>query len=183
MITGVDHVQLAMPRGREDAARSFYGRLLGMTELAKPPALAARGGCWFASGVAILHLGVEEPFTPARKAHPALLTDDLDGLESVLTAAGHECVRADGEIPGVRRFHTRDPFGNRVEFQQDLARDDPCPDSNSGVHYRRVALMLDAWTQTRSLRSVHLWLVPGGWSGRAYLVARCGRHPGHLAGC
>ena len=80
MITGVDHVQLAMPRGREDAARSFYAGLLGMTELAKPPVLAARGGCWFASGAAVLHLGVEEPFAPARKAHPALLVDDLDGL-------------------------------------------------------------------------------------------------------
>jgi catechol 2,3-dioxygenase-like lactoylglutathione lyase family enzyme len=118
MITGVDHVQLAMPRGREDAARSFYAGLLGMTELAKPPALAVRGGCWFASGAAVLHLGVEEPFTPARKAHPALLVADLDGLFAVLTSAGCECVRADGEIPGVRRFHASDPFGNRVEFQQ-----------------------------------------------------------------
>ena len=118
MITGVDHVQLAMPRGREDAARLFYAELLEMTELPKPPALAVRGGCWFASGAAVLHLGVEEPFAPARKAHPALLVEDLDGLEAVLTAAGHACVRANGEIPGVRRFHTHDPFGNRVEFQQ-----------------------------------------------------------------
>jgi len=118
MITGFDHVQLAMPRGREETARAFYAGLLGMTELRKPPALAGRGGCWFASGPAVLHLGVEEPFAPARKAHPALLTDDLDGLEAALTAAGRACVRADGEIPGVRRFHTHDPFGNRVEFQQ-----------------------------------------------------------------
>jgi catechol 2,3-dioxygenase-like lactoylglutathione lyase family enzyme len=118
MITGIDHVQLAMPRGREDAARSFYAGVLGMTELPKPPLLAVRGGCWFASGAAVLHLGVEEPFAAARKAHPALLVDDLDGLFGVLTSAGHECVRADGEIPGVRRFHTHDPFGNRVEFQQ-----------------------------------------------------------------
>jgi catechol 2,3-dioxygenase-like lactoylglutathione lyase family enzyme len=118
MITGFDHVQLAMPRGREETARSFYAGLLGMTELAKPPVLAARGGCWFASGPALLHLGVEEPFSPARKAHPALLTDDLDGLAAALGQAGYDCVRADGEIPGVRRFHTSDPFGNRVEFQQ-----------------------------------------------------------------
>jgi catechol 2,3-dioxygenase-like lactoylglutathione lyase family enzyme len=118
MITGFDHVQLAMPRGQEELARSFYAGLLGMTELPKPPILAARGGCWFASGTAVLHLGVEEPFTPARKAHPALLAGDLDGLAAALTAAGHACVPADGEIPGVRRFHTRDPFGNRVEFQQ-----------------------------------------------------------------
>jgi catechol 2,3-dioxygenase-like lactoylglutathione lyase family enzyme len=118
MITGLDHVQLAMPRGQEERARSFYAGLLGMTELPKPPVLAARGGCWFTSGTAMLHLGVEEPFAPARKAHPALLTDDLDGLAAALAAAGHACVTADGEIPGVRRFHTRDPFGNRVEFQQ-----------------------------------------------------------------
>jgi len=117
MITGVDHVQLAMPRDREDAARAFYAGLLGMTELAKPPVLAARGGCWFASGAAVLHLGVEDGFAPARKAHPALLVDDLDGLCAALTSAGYACVRADGEIPGVRRFHTHDPFGNRVEFQ------------------------------------------------------------------
>jgi catechol 2,3-dioxygenase-like lactoylglutathione lyase family enzyme len=118
MITGFDHVQVAMERGREEAARAFYGGLLGMSEVPKPPVLAARGGCWFASGAAVLHLGVEEPFTPARKAHPAFLVEDLDGLEAALTAAGHACIRADGEIPGVRRFHTSDPFGNRVEFQQ-----------------------------------------------------------------
>jgi catechol 2,3-dioxygenase-like lactoylglutathione lyase family enzyme len=118
LITGVDHVQLAMPRGREAAAREFYAELLGMGELRKPPVLAARGGCWFASGAAVLHLGVAEPFAPARKAHPALLVDDLDALAAALTAAGYPCVRADGEIPGVRRFHTHDPFGNRVEFQQ-----------------------------------------------------------------
>jgi catechol 2,3-dioxygenase-like lactoylglutathione lyase family enzyme len=118
VITGIDHVQLAMPRRREDAARSFYAGLLGMTELPKPAVLAARGGCWFASGAAVLHLGVEEPFAPARKAHPALLVDDLDALAAALAAAGYDCVRADCEIPGVRRLHSHDPFGNRVEFQQ-----------------------------------------------------------------
>ena len=118
MITGIDHVQVAMPPGREDAARAFYAGLLGMSELPKPPALAARGGCWFGSGSAVLHLGVEASFAPARKAHPALLVDDLDGLAAALTAAGCECARADDEIPRVRRFHTSDPFGNRVEFQQ-----------------------------------------------------------------
>jgi catechol 2,3-dioxygenase-like lactoylglutathione lyase family enzyme len=99
-------------------ARGFYVGLLGMSELPKPPALAVRGGCWFASGAAVVHLGVEEPFAAARKGHPALLVDDLGGLEVALEAAGYQCARADGEIPGVRRFHTRDPFGNRVEFQQ-----------------------------------------------------------------
>lgn len=117
MIVGLDHVQLAMPHGQEDRARTFYGGLLGMTEIPKPPALVGRGGCWFSSGTAILHLGVEDPFAPAKKAHPALLVDDLDALQQVLVAAGHECVRSDGEIEGVRRFHTADVFGNRVEFQ------------------------------------------------------------------
>jgi catechol 2,3-dioxygenase-like lactoylglutathione lyase family enzyme len=118
MITGIDHVQVAMPPGQEAAARAFYADLLGMTELAKPPVLAARGGCWFASGDAVLHLGVEASFIPARKAHPALLAADLDGLAATLAAVGYQCVRADGEIPGVHRFHTHDPFGNRIEFQQ-----------------------------------------------------------------
>jgi catechol 2,3-dioxygenase-like lactoylglutathione lyase family enzyme len=118
VITGFDHVQIAMPAGREDEARAFYGGLLGMSELPKPPVLAARGGCWFGAGSAIVHLGVEWSFAPARKAHPALLVDDLDRLAAALTAAGHECIPADGEIPGIRRFHTSDPFGNRIEFQQ-----------------------------------------------------------------
>jgi catechol 2,3-dioxygenase-like lactoylglutathione lyase family enzyme len=118
MITGLDHVQIAMPRGAEDTARAFYGGLLGMTELPKPPALARRGGCWFASGTAVLHLGTEEPFGPARKAHPAFLVTDLDTLQATLSQAGHDCVRTDGEIPSIRRFHTHDCFGNRIEFQQ-----------------------------------------------------------------
>ena len=117
MITGYDHVQVALPAAGEDVARAFYGSLLGMTELAKPPALAARGGCWFRSGNAVLHLGVEAPFRPARKAHPAFLVTDLDGLADAL-AAGHTCTSASGQIPGVRRFHVHDPFGNRLEFQQ-----------------------------------------------------------------
>jgi len=118
MIIGLDHVQVAMPRGREAEARAFYAGLLGMAELPKPTVLAARGGCWFGSGTAVLHLGVEASFAPARKAHPALQVDDLDRLAAALTAAGCDCVRADGEIPGIRRFHTADPFGNRIEFQQ-----------------------------------------------------------------
>lgn len=118
MITGLDHVQVAMPRGAEEEARAFYAGLLGMTEDPKPPLLAARGGCWFHAGTAVLHLGVEDPFTPARKAHPAFGVEDLDALAAALSRAGHECTRADGERPGVRRFYTRDPFGNRLEFQQ-----------------------------------------------------------------
>jgi catechol 2,3-dioxygenase-like lactoylglutathione lyase family enzyme len=118
MILGLDHVQVAIPAGGEDAARAFYGSLLGMTEVVKPTALAVRGGCWFTAGSAVLHLGVEEPFHPARKAHPAFLVSQLDALLESLVAAGYECAQANNEIPGVRRFHTFDPFGNRIEFQQ-----------------------------------------------------------------
>ena len=117
MITAVDHVQVAIPAGGEDTARSFYAELLGMREVVKPAALVARGGCWFVSGAAVLHLGVEEPFRAAAKAHPAFVTDDLDTLAVRLAAAGCRLTWADDEIPGVRRFHTADPFGNRVEFQ------------------------------------------------------------------
>ena len=118
MILGYDHVQVAIPAGAEDVARQFYGALLGMAEVGKPPALAARGGCWFTSGTAVLHLGVEEPFTPARKAHPAFLVASLDEVRRALEAAGVTCVDSSGEVPGVRRFHALDPFGNRLEFQQ-----------------------------------------------------------------
>ena len=115
MITGYDHVQVAIPAGSEDAARSFYGALLGLEELTKPAALAGRGGCWFASGSAVLHLGVEEPFRPAGKAHPAFMVTDPDAVAAGLDAEGYPVHWAD-EIPGVRRFHTSDPFGNRIEF-------------------------------------------------------------------
>lgn len=110
-------MQVAAPPGCEAVARAFYGRLLGLEELAKPPALRARGGCWFSAGSAELHVGVEEPFLPARKAHPGLVVDDLDGLRARLEAEGI-AVRDDDTLPGVRRFHTEDPFGNRLEFRQ-----------------------------------------------------------------
>lgn len=118
MITGLDHVQVAIPVGGESDAREYYGAVLGMQEVPKPTALAARGGCWFVSGNAVLHLGVEEPFAPARKAHPAFLVTDLDALADVLGSSGREVTHSDGELPGIRRFHTFDPFGNRLEFQQ-----------------------------------------------------------------
>jgi catechol 2,3-dioxygenase-like lactoylglutathione lyase family enzyme len=111
----IDHVQLAMPMGEEDAARRFYRDLLGMTEIPKPPELARRGGCWFASGSVQLHLGVEPDFRPAKKAHPGLRCSDFDRITSHLRAAGVE-VKDDENIPGVRRCHIADPFGNRIEF-------------------------------------------------------------------
>ncbi len=120
MIQGYDHVQIAIPVGGEDVARAFYVGVLGMTEVPKPAALAVRGGCWFTSGTAVLHLGVEDPFVPARKAHPAFIVADLDALGETLHAAGHDTTPAN-EIPQLRRFHSADPFGNRLEFQQAAA--------------------------------------------------------------
>jgi len=117
VITGIDHVQLAIPAGGEERARAFFGDLLGMPEVPVPPALVGKASSWFVSGTAVVHIGVEEPFSPARKAHPCLLTSDLDGLQRTLEDSGHACVRAQ-DIPGVERFHTHDPFGNRIEFRQ-----------------------------------------------------------------
>jgi predicted enzyme related to lactoylglutathione lyase len=117
VITGYDHVQVAIPAGFEDLARGFYRDLLAMTELVKPPVLAHRGGCWFTSGDAVLHLGVEDPFTAAAKAHPAFVVTDLDDVAALLQGQGYAVTWSSGEIAGVRRFHTTDPFGNRLEFQ------------------------------------------------------------------
>jgi len=107
-----------MPAGAEDSARAFYSGLLAMAELPKPAELAKRGGCWFASGAVQIHLGVENDFRPARKAHPALLCSDYDRLVAKLRAAGVE-VAEDHNIPGVRRCHIYDPFGNRIELIAD----------------------------------------------------------------
>jgi hypothetical protein len=117
VITGYDHVQVAIPKGSEDIARTFYGGVLRMTEQPKPATLAKRGGCWFTAGQAVLHLGIEEPFHAAGKAHPAFVVTDLEALQAGLEAAGHACT-ASTDIADVRRFHTLDPFGNRLEFQQ-----------------------------------------------------------------
>jgi catechol 2,3-dioxygenase-like lactoylglutathione lyase family enzyme len=116
-ITGIDHVQLAMPAGEENAARRFYRELLGMPEVAKPALLAARGGCWFEQGAVKIHLGVEADFRPARKAHPALVTDDLAALSQTLEAAGFP-VTPDDTLDGVERCFVNDPFGNRIELIQ-----------------------------------------------------------------
>jgi catechol 2,3-dioxygenase-like lactoylglutathione lyase family enzyme len=121
-VYGIDHVQLAIPIGGEPAARRFYGELLGLIEIAKPPNLAARGGAWFQCGPLQLHLGVEPDFRPARKAHPALLVRDLPGVLATLTAAGCE-IKYDSEaVQGFDRAFTSDPFGNRVELVEVHAR-------------------------------------------------------------
>lgn len=116
MITALDHVQVAMSAGGEQGARAFYSGLLGLDELHKPPALAARGGAWFAlPDGRQLHLGVEDPFLPSEKAHPAFLVSSLDELAHELEAAGL-AVRWDEELAPRRRFYGQDPFGNRLEF-------------------------------------------------------------------
>lgn len=115
MITALDHVQLAAPPGSEDALRAFYAGVLGMTEIPKPPVLAARGGCWFQAGGVQLHLGVEEDFRPARKAHPGLRVTGIEAYAAQLTA-GDTRVVWDGNLPGHRRFYAEDPVGNRLEF-------------------------------------------------------------------
>lgn len=115
MLAAVDHVQLAAPPGSEDRLRAYYTDVLGMTELPKPPALAARGGCWFAAGPVQLHLGVEEDFRPARKAHPGLRVTGIEAYASRLEERGAEVVW-DHDLPGHRRFYSEDPVGNRLEF-------------------------------------------------------------------
>jgi len=114
-IEGIDHVQLAMPAGREDAAREFYGRLLGIPEVPKPPELAKRGGAWFEKGEVRIHLGVDSDFRPARKAHPGLRVRGLSALVATLRDAGYE-VSQDDSLSGVRRVFVADPFGNRLEL-------------------------------------------------------------------
>jgi catechol 2,3-dioxygenase-like lactoylglutathione lyase family enzyme len=111
----IDHIQLAMPAGEEDRARRFYRDLLGMTEIPKPSDLAKRGGCWFSSDNVQIHMGIDADFRPARKAHAALRCYDYHGLVARLRAANVQ-VKDDDSIPGVRRCHLFDPFGNRIEL-------------------------------------------------------------------
>jgi catechol 2,3-dioxygenase-like lactoylglutathione lyase family enzyme len=114
-IVGLDHVQIAAPAGCEAEARRFYGELLGLKEVTKPEILAARGGTWFQTGTQQLHVGVEQDFRPARKAHPAFAVAKFDCLADRLADAGVVCIWDDA-IPGVRRCYIADPWGNRVEL-------------------------------------------------------------------
>jgi catechol 2,3-dioxygenase-like lactoylglutathione lyase family enzyme len=113
----LDHVQLAAPPGCEAEARRFFGELLGLPEIEKPAALRARGGVWFGLGSHQLHIGVEDGFVPARKAHPALRVapGELEAVAARLTAAGAS-IAWDETLPGERRFYTEDPWGNRIEI-------------------------------------------------------------------
>ena len=114
-VEGIDHVQLAMPAGREHEARQFYGQLLGITEVPKPDHLAVRGGCWFENARLKIHVGVEQDFRPAKKAHPALRVSGLADLVAKLVTAGFE-VSEDEPLHGHDRVYVLDPFGNRVEL-------------------------------------------------------------------
>lgn len=116
----IHHVQLACPPGCEQALRDFYTGVLGFDEVEKPPDLAARGGCWFRGHDIELHLGVEQDFRPARKAHPGFLVADLDTWADRLRRAGYPVVFDEG-FPGMRRFYSHDPNGNRLEFLEPIA--------------------------------------------------------------
>lgn len=117
-IIAFDHIQIAMPAGQEAQARTFYVGVLGMDEIEKPAELAKRGGAWFQYGQVVIHLGVEADFRPARKAHPALLVDDLDGFLGRCRAQGLEVDTSQPPLDGYRRAHVFDPFGNRVELME-----------------------------------------------------------------
>ena len=118
-IIGLDHIQLAMPENGETSARAFYSGILGLTEIPKLANLAKRGGAWFACGSLQLHLGVEDIFLAAKKAHPALLVEDLAHFTSTLEANGFK-VKRDEPLPGYERAFTEDPFGNRIELMERL---------------------------------------------------------------
>jgi len=118
-IEAINHVQLAMPPGGEAAARQFYGDLLGIPEVEKPPHLAIRGGCWFERGALKVHLGVEPDFRPARKAHPAFTVSGLLQLPERLQAAGYT-VTEDAPLIDYGRRYVSDPFGNRIELMEPL---------------------------------------------------------------
>lgn len=111
----IDHVQLAAPVGEEKMAKNFYGGILGFQEIEKPEMLKQRGGVWFQTGNVRLHIGVEENFVPAKKAHPAIEVEQLETLRKDLENKGIKTI-VDNRLPGANRFYVNDPFGNRIEF-------------------------------------------------------------------
>ena len=120
-VEGLHHVQLAMPPGGEPEAQRFYGDVLMFDRVAKPGHLASRGGCWFRSGPLELHLGVEDGFRASAKAHPAVRVLGLAALRARVEAAG-VAVETDTDLAGHERWYVRDPFGNRLEFIEQVAR-------------------------------------------------------------
>lgn len=118
MIKQIDHIQLAMPAGKEEIARGFFRDILNLNELEKPEPLASRGGCWFENKYVTIHCGVEKEFSAARKAHPGIVVDDIDSLAEQLKSNNYTVLWGDA-LPDRRRFYTNDPFGNRMEFMND----------------------------------------------------------------
>jgi len=116
-IVRLDHVQLAMPAGREAEAIAFYEGLLGIPHVPKPPHLAVRGGCWFERDELKVHLGVDKDFRPATKAHPAFIVEDVRAVAAAVAAAGHRVVD-DEPLEGYERVYVDDPFGNRIELME-----------------------------------------------------------------
>ncbi len=118
----IDHVQLAMPPQEEERARVFYGQVLGLSEQSKPPNLAKRGGVWFECGALRVHLGVEQDFRPAQKAHPAFLVEDLPAIVERCKCEGYKVV-TDEPLEGYDRVYVHDPFGNRIELMEPMPSD------------------------------------------------------------
>jgi catechol 2,3-dioxygenase-like lactoylglutathione lyase family enzyme len=117
IVRNIDHVQLAMPPGEEERARTFYAGVLGLTEVPKPADLANRGGASFEQGAVKIHLGVEADFRPARKAHPALIVEGLAEIIARCTRLGY-ATKPDVAVDGYCRIHVDDPFGNRIELME-----------------------------------------------------------------
>lgn len=111
----LDHVQLAIPKDGEIIGREFYEGVLGFKEIEKPERLQKNGGVWFQAGDVHIHLGIEEPFIPAKKAHPAIKVKEIRLLMEYLCEKGIE-MKVDKNIPQAKRFYIADPFGNRIEF-------------------------------------------------------------------
>jgi catechol 2,3-dioxygenase-like lactoylglutathione lyase family enzyme len=116
-ITAIDHVQLSMPAGQEARAKEFYADILGLKQVPKPEALAQRGGVWFENESVKVHLGVENEFRPARKAHPAFIVEGMRELIAVLKSNGYPVTVAES-MAGIERVHVADPFGNRIELME-----------------------------------------------------------------
>ncbi|MFD1451980.1 VOC family protein [Oceanobacillus sojae] len=111
----IDHVQLSAPKDSEETAIRFYSDILGFKEEEKPETLKPNGGVWFRNGEIALHIGIEEPFTPLKKAHPAFEVSGIDALQTYLEGAGIS-TKWDNKLPNAKRFYINDPFGNRIEF-------------------------------------------------------------------
>ena len=166
----LDHVQIAMPAGREQEARAFFADVLGMVEEEKPSRLRSRGGCWFRSGRCVVHLGVDPDFRPQRKAHPAFVVPDLRGLAHRLESMGFE-VAWDSEIVGVERFYTTDPFGNRLEFIEEGKGLSQKHGGQFGGRTDEASRMIQAppaaiYRAFQNPQALEAWLPPTGMTGR-----------------